>query len=177
MAPDCSATAVREPLVEMANPWKRPEATFAAPMPTISWSGSTSSPRRAAKLVAVAIVSVRETRVMPTAAMSSGTTSSVLVHGMLGDGTPCGSAPTVTTPSAAASPSAAHTAVAPTTATRIAGTFLVMRGRTSSTSSTPTPISSVVVLVSSRWSKNWRSSSMKPSASVEKPNSLGADRR
>ena len=49
-APDCSATAVREPLVEIAKPWKKPAATLAAPMPTISWSASTSSPRRAAKL-------------------------------------------------------------------------------------------------------------------------------
>ena len=71
-APDCSATAVREPLVETAKPWKNPAAMFAAPMPIISWSGSTSSPRRAAKLVEVAIVSVSETSVMPTAAMSSG---------------------------------------------------------------------------------------------------------
>ena len=58
LAPDCSATAVREPLVEMANPPNSPAAMFDAPMPTISWSASTSSPRRAAKLVAVAIVSV-----------------------------------------------------------------------------------------------------------------------
>ena len=35
-APDCSATAVLEPLVETANPWKKPAATFAAPTPIIS---------------------------------------------------------------------------------------------------------------------------------------------
>ena len=58
LAPDCSATAVREPLVDTAKPWKNPAAMLAAPMPIISWSGSTSSPRRAAKLDAVAMVSV-----------------------------------------------------------------------------------------------------------------------
>ena len=61
---------------------------FAAPMPIISWSGATSSPRRAAKLVAVAMVSVSETSVIPTAAMSSGPTSLSFVQGRAGVGTP-----------------------------------------------------------------------------------------
>ena len=39
LAPDCSATAVREPLAEIAKPWKRPAATLAAPTPIISWFG------------------------------------------------------------------------------------------------------------------------------------------
>ena len=39
LAPDCSATAVREPLVDTAKPWKNPAAMLAAPMPIISWSG------------------------------------------------------------------------------------------------------------------------------------------
>ena len=60
-APDWSATAVREPLTETAKPWKSPAAMFEVPMPTISWSGLTSSPRLAAKLVAVAMVSVSDT--------------------------------------------------------------------------------------------------------------------
>ena len=47
-APDCSATAVREPLVLTGNPWNRPAATLAAPMPTISWSARTSCPFLAA---------------------------------------------------------------------------------------------------------------------------------
>ena len=121
--------------MEIANPWKKPAAMFAAPMPTISWSGSTSSPRRAAKLVAVAIVSVSETSVMPNAAMSSGTTSLAWVQGMLGVGTPWGSAPTVATPSSARS-STAEATVAPTTATSIGGQSVVARGRTSRTAST-----------------------------------------
>ena len=131
LAPDCSATAVREPLVEIEKPWKSPAATFAVPMPIISWFGWTSSPRRAAKLVAVAIVSASETSVMPTAAIRSGATSLTFVQGTLGAGKPCGSAPTVLTPSSAR-PSAAVIAVAPTTATRMAGSRVVRRGRISS---------------------------------------------
>ena len=123
LAPDCSATAVRDPLVETANPWTSPAATFAAPMPIISWFGSTSSPRRAAKADEVAIVSVSDTSVMPTAAMSSGPTSESCVHGSDGVGKPCGSEPTVAISSAR--PSTADTTVAPTTATSTAGTFFV----------------------------------------------------
>ena len=37
LAPDWSATAVREPLVLTGNPWKSPAATFDVPMPIISW--------------------------------------------------------------------------------------------------------------------------------------------
>ena len=76
LAPDCSATAVREPLVETAKPWKKPGGDVrGADADHLLVRASTSSPRRAAKLVAVAIVSVSETSVMPTAAISSGPTS------------------------------------------------------------------------------------------------------
>ena len=44
LAPACSATAVREPLVLTGKPWKSPAAMLAAPMPIISWSPSTSWP-------------------------------------------------------------------------------------------------------------------------------------
>ena len=89
-APDCSATAVREPLVDTANPWKKPAAMFAVPMPIISWFGSTSSPRRAAKLVDVAMVSVSDTNVMPIAATSIGPTSPQSVQGKRRPGKPLG---------------------------------------------------------------------------------------
>ena len=138
LAFDCSATAVREPLVDTAKPWKSPAAMFAAPMPIISWLGSTSSPRRAAKLVAVAIVSVNDTSVMPTAAINRGTTSPAFVHGSVGVGIPCGSAPTVVTP-LPASPNTADATVAPTTPTSTAGSRVVMRGSTSSRTSTAAP--------------------------------------
>ncbi len=145
-APDWSATAVREPLTETAKPWKNPAAMFDVPIPTISWSGFTSSPRFAAKLVAVAMVSVSDTMVMPTAPRTRGPTSDSLVHGNAGTGTPWGSEPTVFTPWAARS-STAETTVTPTTATRTAGTRLVIRGRTSNTARTHSPVISVVRLV------------------------------
>ena len=71
LAPACSATAVRDPLVETGNPWKSPEKALAAPIPIISWLAFTSSPRLAAKLVEVAMLSASDTRVMPIAAASS----------------------------------------------------------------------------------------------------------
>ena len=90
LAPDCSATAVRELLAETANPWKKPAAMLAEPMPIISWFGFTCSPRRALNEVDRAIVSVSDTSVMPTAATSSGTTSPMSVHGTSGVGQPLG---------------------------------------------------------------------------------------
>ena len=172
-APDCSATAVRDPLVEIAKPWKNPAATFDAPMPIISWLGWSSSPRRAANADAVAMVSVSDTSTMPIAARSNGPTSSNDVHGIDGVGKPCGSVPTVATPCAARS-NAADTMVAPATATSTAGIFGMKRGSTSSTTSTPRPTASAAPCVSSRWSNHARSSSRKPSASVEKPHSFGS---
>ena len=44
LAPFCSATAVRDPLVLTGNPWKKPAAMFAAPTPIISRLPSTSWP-------------------------------------------------------------------------------------------------------------------------------------
>jgi hypothetical protein len=146
---------------------------FEVPMPTISWSAFTSSPRRAAKLVAVAMVSVNDTIVMPTAPMSRGPTSDSFVHGNAGAGTPWGSEPTVLTPCAARSRTALTT-VTPTTATRTAGNRRVSRGRTRRTASVQRPVTSVVRLVSSSPWKNARTSAMKLSALVENPKSLGS---
>ena len=171
--PACSATAVREPLAEIANPWKRPAATFAAPIPIISWFGSISSPRRAAKLVEVAIVSVSDTSTIPSAAISSGPRSLTETCGIDGVGRPCGNAPTVFTPFSPRSSSAVAT-VAPTTATSTAGTRVVIRGRIIRTASVATPITSAVVFVWSSPDTNAFVSSMKPSASVENPKSFGS---
>ena len=98
LAPPCSATAVREPLVETGKPWKSPAKALAAPIPIISWLASTSSPRRAAKLVEVAIVSASDTSVIPIAAASSAPMSLRATDGNCGRGSPCGSDPTVDTP-------------------------------------------------------------------------------
>ena len=83
MAPACSATAVREPLVLIGKPWNKPAARLAAPMPIISWLASTSWPVRAAKADEVEIVSVSETSVMPSAPATSSDRSarSILRHG------------------------------------------------------------------------------------------------
>ena len=88
LAPLCSATAVREPLVETGNPWKSPAKALAAPIPIISWLASTSSPRRAAKLVDVAIVSASDTNVIPRAAASSTPMSVRFTDGNLGSRKP-----------------------------------------------------------------------------------------
>ena len=106
--------------------WRRP-------IPIISWSGSTSSPRRAAKLVAVAIVSVSDTSVMPTAAISSGPTSPAFVHGKARRRHPLRERADGRRRRGRQSPSTAETTVAPTTATSTAGSRCVTRGSTSST--------------------------------------------
>ena len=41
LAPDCSATAVRDPLVLTGNPWNRLASRLADPMPISSWLLST----------------------------------------------------------------------------------------------------------------------------------------
>ena len=65
--PAVSATAVRDPLVLTGNPWKKPAAMLAAPMPIISWFPRTRSPCRAANDDAVDIVSARAMSAMATA--------------------------------------------------------------------------------------------------------------
>ena len=97
-APACSATAVRDPLVLTGNPWKRPAARFAAPMPIISFSPSISSPLRAANDDAVEIVSVSETRAIPNAPAANSPMSDSLMSGTVKGGNPWGSTPTTSTP-------------------------------------------------------------------------------
>ena len=97
-APFCTATAVREPLVETGNPWNRPAARLAAPTPTISRFPSTSAPARAANTLAVEMVSVSETTAMPTAPASSRGRSCAGTVGTVSGGNPCGIAPTTLTP-------------------------------------------------------------------------------
>ena len=87
LAPACSATAVREPLVLTGKPWNRPAAMFAAPMPVISRLPLTVWPVRAAKDEAVEMVSASETTVMPTAPASSSATSDRPMSGWSTGGT------------------------------------------------------------------------------------------
>ncbi|MNI64640.1 hypothetical protein D3C73_1200990 [compost metagenome] len=48
LAPAASATGVREELLLMGKPWKKPAARLAKPSPAISWFGSTKVRVRAA---------------------------------------------------------------------------------------------------------------------------------
>ncbi len=173
LAPACSATAVREPLVLTGKPWNSPAATFAAPMPIISPLPSTSCPVRSANADAVEIVSASATRTIPSApATSSG--KSDTVSGNVSGGKPDGSVPTSDTPCAPRS-NRPDAAIATTTATRIAGTFGTSRLRTRITARLTTPIASAAPTVSPAEtpSTNARASSIRLSASVEKPNSFG----
>jgi hypothetical protein len=96
--PDRSATAVRDPLVLTGNPWNRPAARFAAPMPIISWLPLISCPVRAANAEAVEIVSARETREIPRAPANSSPRSDRRTCGIVSGGNPLGSTPTRLTP-------------------------------------------------------------------------------
>ncbi len=158
--------------MDTAKPWKNPAAMFDAPMPIISWFGSSSSPRRAANADAVAMVSVSDTSTIPIAASSNGPTSDSCVHGNDGVGTPCGSVPTVAI--SLDNPAIAETIVAAPTATSTAGMRRLTRGSTRSTTNTPTPIANAAAFVSSRWVKNSWMSSQNVSESVENPKSLGS---
>ena len=164
---------MREPLVEIGNPWNSPANALAAPIPTISWLASTSSPRRAAKLVEVAIVSASDTSVIPIAAASSAPTSLRSTEGICGRGKPCGSEPTVVTPWDVRS-NTDTARVERTTVISTAGIREVKRGRTSIRASDARPTINVSRL---RWSSPFTkalTSSTNPSASVEKPNSFGS---
>ena len=68
----------------------------------------------------------------------------------------------------------AVTTVAPTTATRTAGIVRVKRGSTSRTANVIKPSTIAVELRSSNSPRNARTSSTKPSASVENPHNLGS---
>ena len=144
---------------------------LAAPMPIISWLGSTSSPRRAAKRTTVAIVSVSETRVMPTAAISSGPTSlSVRPREATASGVP---AAVTDGREWSARPKHGRGDGGADHRDETAGTVLVSCGQHEQDDEHAEPTTSAAACVSSRLSKNAWSSSRKPSASVEKPNSFG----
>ena len=130
---------MREALDETGNPWKSPARALPAPIPIISWFGSTSSPRRAAKLVEVAIPSAIDTIAIPIAAANSGPMSLRSTDGNCGRGSPCGSDPTVETPSLVRSKSDTES-VARITVMRTAGIRDVKRGRISIRASDARPI-------------------------------------
>jgi hypothetical protein len=171
--PACSDTAVRDPLVLTGKPWNRPAAMFAAPIPIISWSPRTRSPRRAAKEDAVDIVSASATTAIATAPSSSAGMSPHGTVGTVKGGNPWGSTPTVDTPSAWRSRRLTASA-ATTTTRRTDGIFGRRRCSRRIPTSEATPSTAAVVLASSSPVRNAVASSMSPSASTEKPNSLGS---
>ena len=98
LAPDRSATAVRDPLVLTGKPWNSPAARLATPMPSISWLPRISCPVRAANADAVEMVSASETSAIPNAPANSGPRSDARTCGMVNGGKPLGSTPTRLTP-------------------------------------------------------------------------------
>ena len=173
--PACSETAVRDPLVLTGKPWNSPARMFAAPMPIISWSPRTRSPRRAANDDAVDIVSARATTAMATAPRNSSGRSPQATVGIVNGGNPWGSTPIVFTPSACRSRRLTASA-ARTTTTSTAGTFGINRCISRMPTSESTPMVAAVGLTS--WSATpvtkALASSISPSASTEKPKSLGS---
>ena len=175
LAPDRSATAVREPLVLTGNPWNKPAARFATPMPSISPLPSICCPCRAAKTEEVEIVSARETRAMPTAPANSGPRSDRLMWGIVSGGKPFGSTPTRLTPCSARLKTEVA-AIVSTTATSTAGIFGSQRCSTRITTipAIPTAADAATALPSARPLTNPVSSPIKPSASTLNPNSFGS---
>ncbi len=166
---------MRDPLVLTGKPWKNPAKMLAAPMPIISWSPRTRSPRLAANDEAVDIVSARATTAIATAPRSSSGRSPNATVGTVSGGKPWGSTPMVLTPSSCRSNRFTASA-ASTTTTRTAGILGISRCMRRMPSSETTPISAAVLLTS--WSaspvRKARVSAISPSASTEKPKSLGS---
>ena len=127
LAPDCSATAVREPLVDTANPCRNPgrEVRGAEADHLLVRVDVLTAPGRERRRRRDRVGQRHERdpdRRDDQRPRRRGTTST----GTVGVGNPLGSVPTVAMWSE--SPSTAETTVAPTTATSTAGIWLVTRG-------------------------------------------------
>ena len=96
-APAASATGVRDALVLIGIPEKKPVAMFAPPSAISSRSWSTSSPRRIEKVLVITLVSVAATSAIPSAAGTTARMSSIWSGGRLSGGSPTGSGPTTAT--------------------------------------------------------------------------------
>jgi hypothetical protein len=175
LAPFSAATAVRDPLVLTGNPWKKPAAMLAAPTPIISRSPSTSDPLRAAKTDAVEIVSANDTRAIPIAPTTRSHRSSSGTIGTVNGGTPSGIGPTTVTPWDSRSKTFVA-AIASSTATRTPGTrgSACWKPRIRTRPATPTARDAQIVSPSARPCTNPAASSIRPSASTEKPKSFGS---
>src|SRR5687767_13130216 len=92
-APAASATGVRDELLLIGKPWKRPAARFAAPRPTISWFGSTRERVRAAYVRDSTLVSANATIATAKPPITAWPRSAGPIHGREKDGRPCGNGP------------------------------------------------------------------------------------
>ena len=97
-APAASATGVRDELLLIGNPWKRPPARLAAPRPIISWFGSTCVRVFAAYVRDRTLVSANATIATAKPPMTTSRMCSGLISGKANAGRPCGSGPSTLTP-------------------------------------------------------------------------------
>src|SRR5262249_36027668 len=124
-APDASATGVRDELLLIGKPRKKPAARLAAPSPTISWLGLTYRPRRAASARDNPLVSAKQTSAPAAPPTTTGPRSSTPIQGMLKPGRPCGREPRTATLARADKSKAPAMTVAPTTAINTPGNRLL----------------------------------------------------
>jgi hypothetical protein len=121
-------------------------------------------------------VSANETRAIPTAPATRAPRSWAGTLGSWNDGSPLGSGPTTETPYRSARPNTPTATVAPTTATSTPGTLGRHRLHPRITARQATPMTSAARLVSPSATprSKARVSGITPSASTEKPKSLGS---
>ena len=173
-APACSATAVLDPLVLTGNPWNSPAATFAAPIPIISWLPWTWSPARDANADAVESCPRAHEHDAQGAREQQREVRERHV-GIVNGGNPLGSGPTTDTPWAVEIEQFTAT-IASTTATRTAGIFGITLCRTrmrASAAHADGQRRGHGLAVGDAVDEP-RSSGMNPSASTENPNSFGS---
>src|SRR6266404_8500488 len=89
-APDASATGVREELLLIGKPLKKPAARFATPRPIISWFGSTYIRVLAAYVRDKTLVSANDTSATAQPPITTAPRSAKLIKGTAKDGRPCG---------------------------------------------------------------------------------------
>ena len=175
LAPACSATAVRDPLVLTGNPWNKPAATLATPIPIISPLPSISCPVRAANAEAVEIVSVERDQ---RDAERAGDQQRQIGH-RVRDGERREALWEACPPATRRGWPESNTdaaAIATTTATSTPGTRGSQRPRTRISARLTSPIATAApdrLAEASPWT-NARASLIRPLASVENPNSLGS---
>ena len=157
------------------NPWNKPAARFAAPIPVISPLPWISCPVRAANADAVEIVSARDTRAIPAAPAARGPRSASRTRGMVSGGNPLGSTPTRLTPCSARWKTVVA-AIESTTMISTAGTFGSQRCSTRISAIPAIPTAAAAATASPLASPLTKpaASPIKPLPSTLNPNSFGS---